>query len=196
VQYVVRFHIPLVMDGVPLNLVLGQQVPEAAVLGSSPGEHGEKPALALMDMGHVLRGGQFTVRYIEEVPTPGQATKQVPGGAMGLVVRHVAAGDLEIQRNRPIPGHREDVEQLLEVGPMVLIIAPRDRHSRLLASLFFLGGIRISAMEGDRGGVVVQLVQVDLELLDHMGRKRQDHRGDVASEQPIETTPDAVVVEG
>ena len=42
----------------------------------------------------------------------------------------------------------------------------------------------------------MQLVQVDLELTDHMGRQRQDQRGDVAAEQAIETSADAVVVEG
>ena len=45
---------PLVVDVPPLDLTLGQQVPEDAVLGSSPGQHGEEPALALMDIGHVL----------------------------------------------------------------------------------------------------------------------------------------------
>ena len=94
---------------------------------------------------------------------------------MGFVVRHVAAGDLEIQRNRAVPGHCEDVEQLLEVGPMVLVVTPGDRHPGLFAPLFFLGGIGVVTVEGDRGGVVVQLVEVHLELLDHMGRQRQDH---------------------
>ena len=41
----------------------------------------------------------------------------------------------------------------------------------------------------------MQLVQVDLELADHMGHERQDQRGDVALEQAIETPPDAVVIE-
>ena len=78
---------------------------------------------------------------------------------------------------------------------MVLVVAPGDRHSRRRAPLFFLSGIGIGAVEGNRGGVVVQLVQVDLELTNHMGRQRQDQRSDVASEQAIKTTADAVVVE-
>ena len=147
--------IPLVVDEAPLNLALGQQVSEGAVFGSRSGKHGEEPALALMDIGHVLGGGQLTVRHVEEVPATGQATEQVPGGAMRLVVRHVAAGDLEIQRNRPVPGNREDIEQLLEVGPMVLVVTPGNRHACSLAPLLFLGGISIRAMESDRRGVVV-----------------------------------------
>ena len=74
------------------------------------------------------------------------------------------------------PGHREDVKQLLEVGPMVLVVAPGDGHPRRLAPLFFLSGIGIDAVEGDCGGVVVQLIQVDLELADHMRRHTRPAR--------------------
>ena len=102
--------ISLVVDVSPLDLAACEQVPEGFVLGSGPGKHGEEPALVLMDIGHVFRGGQFAVRHVEEVSASGQATEEVPGGDMGFVVRHVAAGDLEIQRNRTVPGHREDVE--------------------------------------------------------------------------------------
>ena len=41
----------------------------------------------------------------------------------------------------------------------------------------------------------MQFVQVDLEFADHMGRQRQDQRGDVASEQAIEAPSHAVVIE-
>jgi len=41
----------------------------------------------------------------------------------------------------------------------------------------------------------VQLVDVDLELPDHMGGQRQDQRRDVAAEQAIEAPTDAVIVE-
>ena len=57
--------IPLVVDVPPLDLTLGQQVPEDAVLGSSPGQHGEEPALALMDIGHVLGAGQLAVGHVQ-----------------------------------------------------------------------------------------------------------------------------------
>ena len=128
--------IPLVVDVPPLDLTLGQQVPEDAVLGSSPGQHGEKPALALMDIGHVLGAGQLAVGHVEEIASSGQATEQVPGSAVGLVVDHVAAGDLEIQGNRTVLGHREDVKQLLEVGPMIFVVAPGDAPSSSLGPAF------------------------------------------------------------
>ena len=58
---------------------------------------------------------------------------------------------------------------------MVLVVTPGDRHPGLFAPLLFPSGIGIFTVEGDRGGVVVQLVEVNLELLDHMGRQCQDH---------------------
>src|SRR5208282_347727 len=188
--------IALFVDGTPLDLAFGERVAKVAVLGSSPGEHREEPALVLMDVGHVLGAGQFAVNHIEEVWSSDQATEEVPGGDMGFVVHHIAAGDLEIERNRAVPGHREDEEQLLEVGPMVLVVTPGDRQPRSLAPFFFLGGFGIGTVQGYRGGVIVQLVQFNLELSNYVGRKGQDHGGDVALKQPIETAPGAVVVEG
>ena len=77
--------ISLVMDVPPLDLATAEQVPEGTVLGSSPGQHGEEPALVLMDMGHVLGAGQLAVRDVEEISSSGQATEKVPGSTMSLV---------------------------------------------------------------------------------------------------------------
>ena len=129
--------ISFVVDMSPLDLAFGEQVPERFVLGLGPGEHGKEPALVLMDIGHVFRGGQFAVRHVQEVGVSDQATEEVPGGDMSFVVHDIAAGDLKIQRDRAIPGNREDEKQLLEVGPMVLVEAPGDRRPRLFAPLLF-----------------------------------------------------------
>ena len=61
--------------------------------------------MALLDVGHVLGGGQLAVGDVEEVASAGRATEQVPGGAVGLVVGDVAAGELEVQRDRAVSGH-------------------------------------------------------------------------------------------
>src|SRR4029077_10783446 len=102
--------ISLVVDVAPLDLTVAERVPEGFVLGSGPGKHGEEPALVLMDIGHVLGAGQLAIRDVEEIAPSGQATEEIPGSAMGLVVHHIAAGNLEIQRNCAVPGHREDIE--------------------------------------------------------------------------------------
>src|SRR5438132_221446 len=58
-----------------------------------------------MDMGHVLGAGQFAVRDVEEISSSGQATEKIPGSTVGLIVRHVAAGNLEVQGNCTVLGH-------------------------------------------------------------------------------------------
>src|SRR5580658_430734 len=113
-----------------------------------------------MDMGHVLGAGQLAVRDIEEISSSRQATEKVPRSTMGLVVSHVAAGNLEVQRNCAVLGHCEDVKQLLEVWAMIFVVTPGDRHPGPFASHFFLGRVSISTMKSDRGGVVVQLIEV------------------------------------
>jgi hypothetical protein len=37
--------------------------------------------------------------------------------------------DAELQRHGAVAGHGEDVEELLEVGAMVLVVAVRDGHA-------------------------------------------------------------------
>jgi hypothetical protein len=50
-------------------------------------------------------------------------------------------------------------------------------------------------MEGDGGGVVVQLVQIDVELADCVRHDGESERGDVRVEEAVEASADAVVVE-
>ena len=62
--------------------------------------------------------------------------------------------------DRPVPGHREDEQQLLEVGPMVLVVAPGDRHPGAEPPGPLPGRIGRGAVEGDGGGTIVQFVEV------------------------------------
>jgi hypothetical protein len=102
--------ISLVVNVAPLDWAALERVAEGFVLGSGPGKHGEEPALMLMDVGHVVGAGQLAIRDVKKISLSGQATEEIPGRAIGLVVGHIAASDLEIQRNRAVPRHREDIE--------------------------------------------------------------------------------------
>src|SRR4051794_26461680 len=57
-----------------------------------------------------------------------------------------------------------------------------------------VGGLVI-AVQGDGGGVVVQLVEIDGELADRVGHDGEGERGDVGVEESVEAAADAVVVE-
>ena len=118
--------IVLVVDRSPVGPAREDLGAEGGVLAAGAGQDAEEPAAVLMDVGHVLGGGQLAVGDVEEVAAAGQLAEQVPGGAVGAVVGGVAALDPELHRHGAVAGDGEDVEQLLEVGAVVLVVAPGD----------------------------------------------------------------------
>ena len=148
-----------------------------------------------MEVGHVLGGGQLAVGDVEEVAAAGQLAEQLPGRPVRAVVGGVAALDPELHRHGAVAGDREDVEQLLEVGAVVLVVPPGDGQPEPPAQGPLPVGVLVIAVEGHGGGVVVQLVEFDAELADRVRHGRQRQRGDVGVEEAVETAADAVVVE-
>ena len=113
---------------------------------------------------------------------------------MRAIVCGVATLDPELHRHGAVAGDREDIQQLLEVGAVVLVVSPGDGGSEPAAKRAFLGRGVVIAMEGDGGGIVVQLVELDAELADGVGGDVEDQRGDVGIEEPVEGAADAVIV--
>src|SRR5439155_25315003 len=115
--------IELVVDRLPAGQAVAEGRAEGRVLAPGAWQDGEEPAAVLMDVGHVLGGGQLAVGDVEEVAAAGQLTEDLPGADMGAVVGGVAALDAEVHRHGAVARDGEDVEQLLEVGAMVLVVA-------------------------------------------------------------------------
>ncbi len=105
-----------------------------------------------------------------------------------------AVGDPVGDGHRTVSGDREDEQQLLQVGPIVLAVALADRRCWLPAAGSAVG---VGVIPGHRDGrrVVVQLVGGDGELAEHPQHGRGDQAGPVAVEQPVQRPPDPVVVE-
>jgi hypothetical protein len=114
---------------------------------------------------------------------------------MGAVVGGVAALDPEVHRHGTIACDSEDIQQLLEVGAVVLVVAVGDGQAKLSPEGPLLVGRLVVAVERDGGGVVVQFVEIDAELTDGVCHNRERERRDVGVEEPVEATSDAVVVE-
>ena len=102
---------------------------EGGVLAPGAGEHGEEPAAVLVDVGHVLGGGELAVGDVEEVAAPGEFAEEVPGLAVRAVVGGVAACDAEVHGHGAVAGDGEDVQELFQVGAVVLVVAPGDGRS-------------------------------------------------------------------
>ena len=148
-----------------------------------------------MDVGHVLGGGQLAVGHVKEVAAAGQLAEQVPGVEMRAIVGGVAALDAELHRHAAVAGDGEDVEQLLEVGAMVLVVSPGDGQPEPAPQGPLLVGGLVIAMEGDGGRIVVQLVEIDGELPDRVDDDGQGQGRDVGIEESVEAAADAIVVE-
>ncbi len=105
---------------------------------------------------------------------------------MGHIVGHVAALGLEIDRDSSVLGDGEDEEQLFEIGPVVLVMAPGDGQPGLSPATVFLGGVGVVAEEGHGGGVVVQLFERDREFADGMCSDGQGEGTTVAAEELVQ----------
>src|SRR5439155_14271190 len=123
--------IELVVDLFPPGLAFADGHAEGRVLATGAWQDGEEPAAVVMDVGHVLSGGELAVGDVEEVAAAGQLAEDLPGADMGAVVGGVAALDAEVDRHGAVARDGEDVEELLEVGPVVLVMAVGDGQAKL-----------------------------------------------------------------
>ncbi len=189
------FVVGLLPQRSPGDLALGQQRAEGRVFAAGPRQHGDETALALMEIGHVLAAGQLAVGHVQEVAAAGQLAEQVPGVAMRLVVGHVAACGAEVQRHAAVGRDREDEQQLLQIGTMVLVVSEGDGQGGTAEGPLLAIGVGVGSAESDGGRIVVQFVQGDAELLDDVRCHGEDQRGHVGHKQPIQRSAHAVVVE-
>ncbi len=83
---------------------------------------------------------------------------------MDLIIGGVAVVGLAMDRDRAVGADRDAVQQLFEIGAVVLAVAEGD--ARRPVGLLGAGLRRVGAREGDGGGVLVKLAQVDVELAD------------------------------
>ena len=191
-EALVVFFLP---DPCPCDRLLRDQLPEVLALISALWQHGDEPAAFAGDIAHVLPCGQLRVGDVEKVNGALQLSQQVPGLAMRLVVGEVPVAGEEVHRYGAVSRHGEVVEELFEIGPVVLVVAPSDRMDDLAPPCALLASAFVAPAEGDGRGVVVKFLEIDLELLDHVDDDGKDYRGAVRFEEPVEAAANPVVVE-
>ena len=168
---------------------------EGEVLGPTAGQHGHEPATPGGDVAEILAAGQLAVGHVEEVRAADQVVQQVPGSDVGAVVHHVATVAGEIDRHVAVAGDRQDIEQLLEIGTPGLAVSPGDGVGGPPPLLGFLGRIVVGAVERHGGGIVVQLLEAELELLNHPADDCQDQGRPDPLEHAVEAAAETVVVQ-
>jgi len=113
---------------------------------------------------------------------------------VGGAVFRIAIGHLDVDGHGTVGTHREDPQELFEIGAVVLVVAERD-DQRGSAPDQATRGVRVFAVEGQARRVVVQLLERDLELLNHVDHEGGQQRARVGVEQPIQGPAHAIVVE-
>jgi hypothetical protein len=106
-------------------------------------------------MSLVVEARQLAIGHVQEVRISNQLAKQVPGGDMRGVVRDVATVRGEVDGHPAVVGDRQRVEQLFQVRPMSLAVAPGDGRRRPATAFAFLGRIAVGPVKRDRGRIIV-----------------------------------------
>jgi len=185
----------LVVEVLPGGLASAELGAKGRIFAACPGQHTDEPAAVLVHVGHVLGGSQLAIGHVEEVAPAGQLTEEVPRLAMSTIVGGIPTLDAEVHGDRTITCHREDVEQLLQVGAMVLVVAPGDGPPKLPPERAFLVGVLVVTVERDGGGVVVEFVEGHAKRAHHVLGHPQCQGRNRGIEQVIEASADAIVIE-
>jgi hypothetical protein len=133
---------------------------------------------------HVVAGGEFAVGDVGERDVSDDQRQGVPGVDVGGGVLGGPVSEAVSYWDRSIGGDREDLHQLQQVSAMILgetALGNRRAHPR--SSL--AGGGPVGAVEGYRGGIVVQLRDVDPEAADHPQAEPDEQARPVCQEQRV-----------
>lgn len=184
-----------VADELPGGLAALEPLAQGGVLAPRPRDHGDQAPAAPGDVVHRLGVAELGVRDVEEVGPAGELDESVPGLLVGPRVALVSRLGAEHAGDGAVARRREDDEELLEVGAVVLREAEGDRRGAAAADHPPLGA-EVLSDEAHGGRVGVELVERDLER-PRRGHERLGQEGAaVGIEEMVESAPDPVVAEG
>jgi hypothetical protein len=95
-----------------------------------------------------LPGAEFAVGHVEEVVAAQDLAEALPGFPMGGVIGLVAGVSLEMDRDRSVGADGQAIDEVFEVGAVVLAEAAAPLHG-----VGFSMSIGAGKLDGVRGGV-------------------------------------------
>ena len=161
---------------------------------AAAGKDGDEAPAGAIDMVHVLARAQLGVRNVEEVGATRDGAERIPGLDVGAGIVGVTVAATKGDGDPAVVCRREDKEELLEIGAVVLGDTIGDRRRGSTADLA-APSPAIGAAEAHGSTIVVQLVKLQGKSLadrqDHIGEQRRT----IGIEQVVECTPDPVIPE-
>ena len=103
-----------------------QVVAEPPVLRTGARHHGEETPPVAGDVTHVLAGAELAVGHVQDVGVADDLPQERPRVRVDLVVGGVAVVGLAMDRDGAVGRDGDAVEQLLQVGAVVLVVAEGD----------------------------------------------------------------------
>ena len=181
-------------DLLPRRVMILEVVPEPPVLPSRPRQDGDEPTVLARQMREARARAEFAVGDVEEVGAADDLAERVPGVHVGHDVTGLAVQGPVVDRHRAVDRHGEDEEQLLEIRPMVLVVAVGNAERGAVAGRR-PGRGGVVAREGDRRRVVVQLVQRDLERPNRPDHDAGQEARAVRAEQLVQRAAHLVIAQ-
>jgi len=142
----------------------------------------------------VLEGARLRVDHVGEARRSDPAAQGLPGLPVRRAVLGGPVGDLEVDGHGPVGTHGRDPHELHEIRSVVLAVAVGGAQAGL-ATHEPAAGAGVVSVEGDRGGVVVQILEAHTELPDHVDDELGEQRLAIGIEEPIEAAPHPIVLE-
>ena len=142
-------------------------------------------------MAHIVARAELAVGHVQEVGVANQFTQERPGLDVNLVVGDVAVVGLAMDRHGPVGADGDAEEQLFQVGAVIFVVA--EGNARRSVALLGWLLVVIDPGEGHGRGVVVHLLQANVELAHGADHKGGEQRGPVGAVEAIEGAAEAVV---
>src|SRR5690606_36617043 len=171
-----------------------QPLAKGFIVTMSPRHDGDEPSVAAGDVLEILLAGQLAIRHIQEVFAARKLAEHGPGVDVCGIVGDVAAMRGEINRNAAIIRDGERIKQLLQVWTFGLAMSVGDRRNRPPEIENPLLAVRIESVKGHGGGIVVQFVQLQLKLMDHLADHPEDHFLAGTLKHAFQTPPETIIV--
>ena len=138
--------------------------------------HGDEAPARAVDETQVIVAAELGIGDVEKIGAPGHGAQRRPGLDMRNRIVGVAVGGAKLHRYAAIGIGGEDEQQLLQIRAVVLRVAISDRRCAL-AGPSRGALVAVLTTEGNRGAVVMQLLELHGKALRHcqhdLGQQRR-----------------------
>ena len=167
---------------------------EEGVFPAIARQDGDEAPPVLVDVVHARLRAKLAVGHVEEIRPVRQFAQDLPGVDVRVNVGRVAVHRPVVDGHGPVPGNREHQKQLLEVGPVILVVPVGDRHGRLAPHSMAVGA-PVHPFQGQGRGIIVELIERDVELAHGVDNQFGEQGRAVGIEEPGEGPAHPVVIE-